>query len=442
MYRATGWVKGERAMLPVLRTHVPNPSTTHGLDEAFSPPQSHLRLRGELDHLLAQAQPRLRQLASASGIAPDAADDVVQETLLEAWRSLDHLRNPASFDAWLSGICRNVCRRRARTAARVAAHEMPLSTLAATDGKQHSDTAEAGEPADLRDPQALDPFEALDREDLIALLDQALGYLPPSTREVLELCYFAEVPSREAAERLGVTSNALDVRLYRARRQLGQVLSTDLRAEAEAFGLPLEPVADAGWRETRIWCAICGRHRLEGRFDGQPDGGVKLRLRCPACWALHRAIYVDSDLGRSRTAPRSFLPAYKRSLAEGAQFHQAVIADGYRHLCPGCRQHVVRIQILHATQIAQPTFPGLHYFIKECPRCGVTLSSIALSGWQHPAAQRFIARHPHFVVEPDELVDFRGQHAYRFRMTDLASAARLTAFAHAETLAVLATFEE
>ena len=41
----------------------------------------------------------------------EAADDCVQETLIEAWRHLDQLRAPERFDAWLNGICRNICLR-------------------------------------------------------------------------------------------------------------------------------------------------------------------------------------------------------------------------------------------------------------------------------------------------------------------------------------------
>ena len=46
------------------------------------------------------------------------AEDLAQETLLEAHRHSGKLRNPAARQAWLSGIARNVCRRWARTRGR------------------------------------------------------------------------------------------------------------------------------------------------------------------------------------------------------------------------------------------------------------------------------------------------------------------------------------
>jgi DNA-directed RNA polymerase specialized sigma24 family protein len=42
-------------------------------------------LQESLDDLLAAARPRLARLALTQGVAQDAIDDVVQETLIEAW---------------------------------------------------------------------------------------------------------------------------------------------------------------------------------------------------------------------------------------------------------------------------------------------------------------------------------------------------------------------
>nr|BBH89046.1 hypothetical protein KTC_37970 [Thermosporothrix sp. COM3] len=50
----------------------------------------------------------LRQ-TRAFGIIDEQAEDVVQETLIAAWKGLHQLRDPERFEAWLSGICRNLC---------------------------------------------------------------------------------------------------------------------------------------------------------------------------------------------------------------------------------------------------------------------------------------------------------------------------------------------
>jgi DNA-directed RNA polymerase specialized sigma24 family protein len=83
----------------------------------LSMPTTHRTLNARLNELLEEARPRLLRLAQLHGIAADVADDVVQETFVEAWQHLEKLREPERFAAWLDGICRNVCKRQARVLA-------------------------------------------------------------------------------------------------------------------------------------------------------------------------------------------------------------------------------------------------------------------------------------------------------------------------------------
>ena len=57
-----------------------------------------------------------------------------------------------------------------------------------------------------------------------------------------------------------------------------------------------------------------------------------------------------------------------------------------------------------------------------------------------PAAQQFMDQHPHWIMEPETLMDWGGQPAIRVRLADVASSACLTVFLHAETPQTLATF--
>src|SRR5579883_3191787 len=206
-------------------------------------------LAEQIEERFRRAEPRLLRLARLQHIAPAAVEDVVQETLLEAWRSLAHLRDEARFDAWLDGICRNVCQRHQRKQGILQARETALDVVDA-----------AADPfAQMADPATFDPVEELTRKDMVFLLDRALGYLSPAQRAVVEQHYLAEIPQRELAARMGLTLSALEARLHRARGQLARVLSHDLRAEAAALGLALAPEDAAGWRESRLWCIFCGR---------------------------------------------------------------------------------------------------------------------------------------------------------------------------------------
>src|SRR5215469_12257639 len=68
-------------------------------------------LAGEINALLTAARPRLLHLARLQGLSPETAEDVAQEASLIVWLSLDQLRTPARFDAWVDGIARNIGRR-------------------------------------------------------------------------------------------------------------------------------------------------------------------------------------------------------------------------------------------------------------------------------------------------------------------------------------------
>src|SRR5215471_16436783 len=85
------------------------------------------------EHLFTGVRPRLLRLARLRGVAPDALEDVVQETLLLAWRLLDRLNTTEHFSLWLEEICRNVCARHRRASHRDTARHIPLLSLPLSD---------------------------------------------------------------------------------------------------------------------------------------------------------------------------------------------------------------------------------------------------------------------------------------------------------------------
>ena len=117
-------------------------NTTNGIPfiHAVDITTSHAALLADMEQLFTEARPRLLRLARLNGMATDVADDVVQETMMEAWRHLDNLRDPQRFDAWLGGICRNICRRQAKDLANTVARHEPLPHLLpdTSDGEDES----------------------------------------------------------------------------------------------------------------------------------------------------------------------------------------------------------------------------------------------------------------------------------------------------------------
>lgn len=396
---------------------------------------AYVALTADLEHLLEAARPRLVHLARMQGVPTDAIDDVVQETLLEAWRHVDHLRAPDRFEAWLHGICRNICRRWARA----QSEQRPQGIFPSLEESQDLLVF------DIPDPSALDPAEELSRQDLTTLLDRALGSLSDENRQLIELCYLVEMPRPEIALHLRLTISALESRLRRARRQLQQILVGPLRADAEAFGLAMGDEMLCGWRESREWCLSCGRHRLYGIFESLPGGRINFRMRCPTC--SHQG--HDELISGGHVSLRglhSFRPARKRVLSDLDTFVRNY-HEGWGR-CPRCgerRQASLMSYERYFTQflagLTPPSGAGLCLFL-ECPPCDINVMSGAYAHvFSHPLIKRFLQQHPRAISQPQVCTEYAGDPVLGLSFTDLLSASRLTAFVHRETLQILTVFE-
>jgi RNA polymerase sigma factor (sigma-70 family) len=398
----------------------------------------HTKLVNNLEVLLATARPRLAHIARTHGIPPDGVDDVVQETLVEGWQHLESLRTPEHFDAWLNGICRNVSLHWMRVQGTTERRQRPFSSLFSEGGGGEDTDSAMLEPVDS---QMLDLAEDLNRQDLAVLLDRAMGHLPVSTRKALELHYLAEMPQREVALHLGMTINALEVKLHRARRQLREILNGPLRTDAASFGLALEQEAAQGWRESRLWCPCCGRQRLQGIFMPMPGGDdASLRMRCPNCCARDDNDLINTFNAVSFKDRRSFRPAIKRVLQMTPDFFTQILTTKYQR-CPFCNG------MAQLRGIEKSLLPGpfQHHFclILECSSChGKIQSAIMLLFQSYPQVYQFTTQHERCVIEPELAIEYEGQPAFRISLTHLLSSAQLTLIVHGSTLDLLATFEK
>jgi RNA polymerase sigma-70 factor (ECF subfamily) len=226
------------------------------------------------DHRLEAAlmleRPRLVGLCARLTGKSDSAEDLAQETLLEAWRHLGDLRDQQKFSPWLSGIARNVCLRWQQKQGKERMHTaLPPQSPRASE-----------EPAE----QIADAFDLeihLDRKELIEVLDRALALLPAETRSVLTWRYVLESPLAEVAALLGVPTSVAAMRLQRGKLALRRVLETTFEQDIADYHLGLSDAPGAsGWQETRLWCTTCGQQHLKGTYDAAEG---ELRLTCPTC---------------------------------------------------------------------------------------------------------------------------------------------------------------
>jgi RNA polymerase sigma-70 factor (ECF subfamily) len=395
------------------------------------------------DGVLTATRRRLARIAHARGMDPQVIDDVVQETLLEAWSHLDRLRSVAGFHPWVDEICRNVCRRVNRRRGQDTLHHAPAryvtGALDDTASPENDDAL-----VDLPAPASCDPFEELCQRDLTSLLDRAVETLPLATRQAIELSYLIDLPRAEVAARLHLSQGALDTRLHRARTQLRQALNGPLRAEAEAYDLALDEVPLGQWRATRMWCPHCAQRRLEGYFV-QAEGatGPNLHLRCPDC-ARREGRDTAHSMGMvSLAGLRSFRPAWKRVMqGMSERITQALAGDGHR--CFWCgRQALLTVQAASATT---PSSAPAYWIRAECAYCGVEgdtghdscLPSVdQLLYWSDPRARQFLLSHPRCLTSLGPEIERDGAVALTLQLADLDGADRLTVVARRETLHIL-----
>jgi RNA polymerase sigma-70 factor (ECF subfamily) len=138
------------------------------------------------------------------------AYDILQESFASAWAALKRYDPERPFDIWLRRIALNKCRDRGRK-----------------DAVRRRVFSFVGAPPEVVE-QAPDPGAGPDQtriaDETLRRLDAALKTLPAGLREPLVLTALQGLSQREAAEVLGVTPKVIEMRAYRARKRLAELL--------------------------------------------------------------------------------------------------------------------------------------------------------------------------------------------------------------------------
>jgi len=146
---------------------------------------------------------------------PATADDVLADTLLVCWRRLDDVPVDAALP-WAYGVARNCLanaqrgsRRQDRLAAKVATVDPPAVTVPGPDagGGRHEER-----------------------------LEEALAQLTATEAELVRLWAWEQLTPAEIATVLGLTPNAVSIRLHRAREKLKELLRKDGRKDDGGSG--------------------------------------------------------------------------------------------------------------------------------------------------------------------------------------------------------------
>jgi len=164
----------------------------HGDEEAFA-------------SLAVAAGDRLHAVAHRILRDTDLAEDATQQALLNVWRDLPQLRDPARFDAWSYRLLVRACYAEGRRARQWT----PNMRLLPSDEPMQADGSSA----------------VVDRDQL----ERGFRRLSIDHRAVVVLHHYLDMPLDAVAETLGVPVGTVRSRLLHAMRGLRAALDADAR---------------------------------------------------------------------------------------------------------------------------------------------------------------------------------------------------------------------
>lgn len=128
---------------------------------------------------------------------PHLAEEVLQETMMAAWKGARKFKGHSKVTTWLLGIAKN------------QAHN-----LLRREGRGR------------RLPETLDPIpDPAGEIEMAVRVEHALDTLPEAQREVLHLVFYENLTVRETAELLGVPEGTVKSRMHHARKRLAKELT-------------------------------------------------------------------------------------------------------------------------------------------------------------------------------------------------------------------------
>jgi RNA polymerase sigma-70 factor, ECF subfamily len=140
------------------------------------------------------------------------AEDLAQDVFLRVHRGLPYFRGEARFSTWVYRIVANLC---AQERSHRQVPELPLDAGGDQDGRPRCEPG--------RRDDAFTDLELRDR------LDKALARLPAQYRLLVAGHYLRGIGYEDLAEMLNIPLGTVKTHLHRAKRQLRQLLQTELR---------------------------------------------------------------------------------------------------------------------------------------------------------------------------------------------------------------------
>ena len=166
------------------------------------------------------------------------AEEITQDTFLQAYKKLSTLRNPNQFAGWLYVIANNLCKRW---------HQKKKLSTQSLENASRVEVENASYKHYVSEKRETEATEQ--RHEIVKKL---LARLPESERTVVTLHYLGEMPIKEIGRFLGVSANTINSRLRRARKRLQEREELLIQEVLGSVQLPANLIENIGRQVTNI----------------------------------------------------------------------------------------------------------------------------------------------------------------------------------------------
>ena len=260
----------------------------------------------------------------------DVVLDILQDSYLKAFRSLDQLQDTSKFRAWIKRI----------------AHNRAVDYLRQTKAVNFSDISkdDTDIPLEFEDtrPENL-PEVVIDQKETARLMAEILDSLPSDQRACVSMFYYEQMSVKEIAEELGVSENTVKSRLNYGRKKIETQVRALEKKGTKLYGLAPLPFLLLLFKSQEAYAAeIPAASALQGISSGLAVNGASAATETAAKTAASVA---------AKTATKTAGAAFKTKLIAGVTA-VAVVAGGgaiaYNHFSnqPAVVQEVRQEQVL------------------------------------------------------------------------------------------------
>lgn len=153
------------------------------------------------------ALPLTKFVMKRMGASEDKVEEIVEETVVAAWRGWNTFEHKSTYFTWLCRIALNKISDYYRDQVNKKSRIVVPIINALTEA----------------DTKTLSPDEALALKDLRKSVNNCLDLMSPEKRQLLQFRYWYDMSYKEIGKILGISERAVEGQIYRAKHEFAKV---------------------------------------------------------------------------------------------------------------------------------------------------------------------------------------------------------------------------